>query len=227
MPDTPIPTSMLFPMFILIAGSIELDTVKPSGEDIGLSRADSAGLILKSCILPAGLLILRMEAIWLILIGGAPLLGIVILPQWPASAKGRETTEDDPRPGRPSTSKTDEYIKELILYESFNMRKVCVKMVPKLLPPKQKESRMNICADILNNIDTDSGLLDTVILKGTRFESVEAVKAKATEVLNQLIEADFQHCFRQWKSRMEPCRDRQAEYIEGVLRNVATVIGNE
>ncbi|KAJ8948357.1 hypothetical protein NQ318_019342 [Aromia moschata] len=95
------------------------------------------------------------------------------------------------------------------------MRKVCPKMVPKLLTPKQKESRMNIFADILNIIDTDSALLDTVALKGTRFESVEAVKAKATEVLNQLTEADFQHCFQQWRSRMERCRYRQGEYIEG------------
>ncbi|KAJ8952360.1 hypothetical protein NQ318_017254 [Aromia moschata] len=31
---------------------------------------------------------------------------------------------------------------------------------------------MNICADILNNIDTDPGLLDTVTLKGTRFEEL-------------------------------------------------------
>ncbi|KAJ8942337.1 hypothetical protein NQ318_005329 [Aromia moschata] len=69
------------------------------------------------------------------------------------------------------------------------------------------------------------GLLDTVTLKGTRFESVEAVKAKRTGVLNQLTEADFQHCFQQWKSRMERCRDRQGEYIEG--EKVATVIGNE
>ncbi|KAJ8947212.1 hypothetical protein NQ318_001497 [Aromia moschata] len=36
-------------------------------------------------------------------------------------------------------------------------------MVPKLLIPEQKESRMNICADNLTNIDTDPGLLDTVI----------------------------------------------------------------
>ncbi|KAJ8963280.1 hypothetical protein NQ318_018747 [Aromia moschata] len=50
-----------------------------------------------------------------------------------------------------------------ILHESFNMRKVCAKIVPKLLTPEQKESKMNICADILNNIDTDPGLLDTVI----------------------------------------------------------------
>ncbi|KAJ8963447.1 hypothetical protein NQ318_018927 [Aromia moschata] len=161
--------------------------------------------------------------------------------------EGRETTEDDPRPGRPSTSKMEENIEKIgkliredrrlsirglaeitgidkecvrqILHESFNMHKVCAKLVPRLLTSEQKESRMNICADILNNIDTDNSddpdLSDAVTLKGTRFESVEAVKAKATEVLNQLTEADFQHCFQQWKSRMERCRDRQGEYVEG------------
>ncbi|KAJ8956136.1 hypothetical protein NQ318_016591 [Aromia moschata] len=114
-----------------------------------------------------------------------------------------------------------------ILHESFNMRKICAKVVSKLLTPEQKESRINICAATLNNIDTDPGLLDTVksALKGTKIESVEAVKAKATKVLNHLTEADFQHCFQQWKSRMERCRDRQGEYIEG--DKVATVIGNE
>ncbi|KAJ8939233.1 hypothetical protein NQ318_015191 [Aromia moschata] len=40
------------------------------------------------------------------------------------------------------------------------MRKICAKMVQKLLTPEQKKSRMNICADILNNIDTDPGLLN-------------------------------------------------------------------
>ncbi|KAJ8945984.1 hypothetical protein NQ318_017100 [Aromia moschata] len=50
---------------------------------------------------------------------------------------------------------------------------------------------------------------------GTRLESEEAVKAKATEVLNQLTEADFLHCFLQCKNRMERCRDRQMESVEG------------
>ncbi|KAJ8940455.1 hypothetical protein NQ318_007156 [Aromia moschata] len=80
---------------------------------------------------------------------------------------------------------------------------------------------MNICSDILNNVDTDPGLLNTVTLKETSSESVEVVKAKATEVLNQLTEADFQHFFQQKKSRMERCRDRQGDYIEG--EKVATI----
>ena len=52
-------------------------------------------------------------------------------------------------------------------------------------------------------------------LKGTRFESVDVMKAKATELMNKLSEDDLQHCFQQWKIRMERCRDRGGEYIEG------------
>ena len=52
-------------------------------------------------------------------------------------------------------------------------------------------------------------------LIGTRFESVEDVKKKAARLLKDLTEQDFQHCFQQWKIRMERCRDRDGVYIEG------------
>jgi len=52
-------------------------------------------------------------------------------------------------------------------------------------------------------------------LKRTRFESIEAVKAKATELMNKLSEDNLQHCFQQWKIRMERCRDWGGECIEG------------
>ncbi|KAJ8944421.1 hypothetical protein NQ318_002116 [Aromia moschata] len=48
-------------------------------------------------------------------------------------------------------------------------------MVPKLLIPEQKESIMNICADILNNIDTDPGLLDTVITCDDKIRNMSLV----------------------------------------------------
>jgi len=35
------------------------------------------------------------------------------------------------------------------------------------------------------------------------------VKAKATQLLNSLTQDDLQHCFQQWKIRMERCRDRE------------------
>ncbi|KAJ8942571.1 hypothetical protein NQ318_010379 [Aromia moschata] len=113
----------------------------------------------------------------------------------------RETTEDDPRLGRPSTIRglteirgVDKECVRQILHESFNMRKVCAKNGAS--PHFQAKGIKNeICSDILNNTDTDPGLLDTVTLKGTRFESVEVIRAKATKLLNQLIEEDFQHYF--------------------------------
>ena len=52
-------------------------------------------------------------------------------------------------------------------------------------------------------------------LKGTRFESVDTVKAKGTELMNKLSEDNLQHCFQQWKIRMERCRDRGGEYMKG------------
>ena len=48
-------------------------------------------------------------------------------------------------------------------------------------------------------------------LKGTRFESVDAVKAKATQLLNSITQGDLQHSFQQRKIRMERCRDRLGE----------------
>ena len=52
-------------------------------------------------------------------------------------------------------------------------------------------------------------------LKGTRFNSVDAVKAKAMQLLKSITQDDLQHCFQQWKIRMERCRDRGGDYIEG------------
>ena len=52
-------------------------------------------------------------------------------------------------------------------------------------------------------------------LKGTRFESVNEVKAKATQLLNSTAQDDLQHSFQKWKIRMERCRERGGDYIEG------------
>ncbi|KYN38448.1 hypothetical protein ALC56_03043 [Trachymyrmex septentrionalis] len=44
---------------------------------------------------------------------------------------------------------------------------------------------------------------------------MEKVKRKSAELLNALTKEDFQHCFDQWKKRMERCVARGGEYIEG------------
>jgi hypothetical protein len=66
--------------------------------------------------------------------------------------------------------------------------------------------------DLLKIVYGDECLSRT---QGTRFESVGAVKAKATDLLNKLSEDEMQHRFQQWKIRMVRCRDRGGEYIEG------------
>jgi hypothetical protein len=53
------------------------------------------------------------------------------------------------------------------------------------------------------------------VLKGTGFESIDAVKAKATKFVNKLSEVDLNHCFQQWKICMEQCRGWGGEHIEG------------
>ncbi|XP_041349487.1 protein GVQW3-like [Gigantopelta aegis] len=102
----------------------------------------------------------------------------------------REDVHDDQKSGRPKTTKTDENIRKVqklvrsdrrltirmmaemlsmnkelirkILIEDLSMRKVCAKMVPKLLTDEQKQKRVDICTD-LERIGQEANLLDSVI----------------------------------------------------------------
>ena len=92
----------------------------------------------------------------------------------------REDVEDDPKSGRPSTTKTADNIGKVnelvrsdrrltvrmmaeelninresvrtILLEELHMRKVCAKIVPKLLSDDQKQHRVRVCEDMLERI---------------------------------------------------------------------------
>lgn len=104
---------------------------------------------------------------------------------------GREDVEDDPKSGRPSTSKTADNIDHVnrmvrgdrrltvrmiayelgmnretvrtILTEDLGMRKVCAKMVPKLLTADHKDNRTNVCRNILQMIEEEPDFLGKVI----------------------------------------------------------------
>jgi hypothetical protein len=52
-------------------------------------------------------------------------------------------------------------------------------------------------------------------VKGTHFESEDGVKAKVMEVMKKLSEKDTQHCFQQWKIRMEWCRGQSRDHFDG------------
>ena len=91
--------------------------------------------------------------------------------------EGRKHVGDDPKSGHPSTANTQENVEKVarivrgdrrlsiraiseltninkesvrqILHDDLGMKKVCAKVVPKILTPEQKEYRVNCCADTL------------------------------------------------------------------------------
>ena len=103
----------------------------------------------------------------------------------------RESVEDEPRSGRPCTSKTDENVTKVralvrsdwrltvrmigselnlnhrtvhdILTEELGMQKICAELVPKILTNEQKENRRNVCLDLLEHIKNDENLFRLVI----------------------------------------------------------------
>jgi len=105
-------------------------------------------------------------------------------------SEGRESLKDDDRPGRPCTAVTDDNNKKVrdvirkdrrlgvravaeevnldresvrrILREELNMRKVCAKMVPKLLSDEHKERGRN-CLDLPQSIENEPDLLNSII----------------------------------------------------------------
>jgi len=96
---------------------------------------------------------------------------------------GRECVEDEPRSGRPCTSKTDENLTKVrdllrsdrpltvrmissvlnvnrqtvheILTFELGKQKICAKLVPKILTNEQKVNRRNVCLDLLERIEND------------------------------------------------------------------------
>lgn len=105
--------------------------------------------------------------------------------------EGRESVEDEERAGRPVAVRTDEnalrvraLIREdrrltvrmlasevginretvrQIITNDFGMRKLCAKMVPKNLTTEQKQHRMDVAEDCLEQVENDPTLLDRVI----------------------------------------------------------------
>ena len=105
--------------------------------------------------------------------------------------EGREDVEDDSRSGRPSTSRTADNVERVkqmvcgdrrltvrmivdeleinrdsvwkIFTEDLGIRKICAKMVPKLLENEQKERCVEVCQDILEHLQTEPDLLQRVI----------------------------------------------------------------
>ena len=116
--------------------------------------------------------------------------------------EGREDVEDDCRSGRPTTCRTNENVERArkkvrsdcrltvimitdelsmnnervwrIIMKDLGMRKICVKMVPRLLNDEQKEHRVLVCQDILKRLETESDPLTRVVTV-TNHESLSMI----------------------------------------------------
>jgi len=105
--------------------------------------------------------------------------------------EGWEKVEDEPRAGRPSTSKTDDNVERVrslvrsdcrltlrmistelnlnqftihqILTQDLDMGKVCAKMVPKNLTTEQKANWRDVCLDLLDRLEREPEFFSHVI----------------------------------------------------------------
>ncbi|KAJ4438306.1 hypothetical protein ANN_14245 [Periplaneta americana] len=102
--------------------------------------------------------------------------------------EGKETIEDEPRSGRPSTSRTPEMIekvrqmlaqdrrlslgliaeeldisKDTIVRDDLGKRKICSRLVPHKLTDEQKAKRMETSGDFISMCDQDPLLLKTIV----------------------------------------------------------------
>ena len=105
--------------------------------------------------------------------------------------RGQMSLEDLPRSGRPPTARTGENVQEIeecvmadrrrtieevadltgvcktscfkIITEDLGLRRVSAKMVPRLLTPEQKETRVEMCREIKRQLEDDAGLLSKVV----------------------------------------------------------------
>lgn len=150
--------------------------------------------------------------------------------------EGREDVEDDERPGRPSTSISDENVekvKEMIMNDRritirevaedvgisigschkifsdvLGMKRVAAKFVPKLLHFDQKQLRMEIAQESLNEVNNDAELLKRVITGDETWVYGYDVETKAQS--------------SQWKLPEEP-RPKKARQVRSNVKVMLTV----
>jgi hypothetical protein len=105
-------------------------------------------------------------------------------------SEGRTIVEDEQRSGQPSTTRTSdnsmgkrtfrsdrrltvsmtadevnvnrEAVRR-IQTEELGMRKICAKMVPRNLTQQQRDARVSVCAELLEQVEADPDLMERVI----------------------------------------------------------------
>ena len=111
--------------------------------------------------------------------------------RWKRFKEGRTSVDDDPRSGRPSTSKTDDNVAKVrdvirsnrrltvrevaeevsiskivcheILTENLGMNRVAAKFVPRLLTDDQKQNRVDVSQEFLDRANGNDNFLKNII----------------------------------------------------------------
>ncbi|XP_025262232.1 protein GVQW3-like [Camponotus floridanus] len=150
--------------------------------------------------------------------------------------EGREDVNDDARPGRPSTSTTDdnvEAVKKIVMENRriiirevaedvgisvgschaifsgvLGMQRVAAKFVPKLLNFDQKQRRVDIAQELLNAVNDDPDLFKRVITGDESWVYGYDVEIKAQS--------------SQWKRSEEP-RPKKARQVRSNVKVLLTV----
>lgn len=151
-------------------------------------------------------------------------------------SEGREDVNDEERAGRPSTSTTNENIDKVkkivlanrritvreiaedlsisigschsIITNDLGMKRVAAKFVPKLLNFDQKDCRMNIAQELLNDVNDDPDLLKRVITGDETWVYGYDVETKAQS--------------SQWKHPESP-RPKKARQVRSNVKVLLTV----
>ncbi|KAG5309892.1 MOS1T transposase, partial [Acromyrmex insinuator] len=141
--------------------------------------------------------------------------------------EGRESVQDEPRAGRPSTS-TDvihvQKIRDLVLanrrltwllhhdnapsHTSLVVRDHFAKNSTHIIPQPPYSPDLAPC---------DFWLFSKLKrpLRGHRFETIEEIKEKTTSELRAIPTDDYAACFENWKKRWHSCIATGGDYFEG------------
>jgi hypothetical protein len=153
--------------------------------------------------------------------------------------EGRTSVDDDPRSGRPSTSKTDDNVAKVrevihsnrrlpvrevaeevsisktvcheILTENLGMNRIAAKFVPRLLTEDQKQNRDDVSQELLDRANDDDNFLKNIIT------------GDETWVYGYDVETKVQSS--QWVSKTSP-RPKKARHVRSHVKVMLTAFSD-